>query len=132
MFLFAYMMSNINNLIEKLDDDHVEILENKSEELDQWILKIDRANRDKKLESDFVEEIKAFFKNYWQKDHTMIQNEESFLNQMPRDLRSRVEEFIIYPESSSLSDICSKASLTNSVCSLKDWKKLLLMKLLST
>ena len=43
------MMSNINNLIQKLNDDHLEILEGKSEELDQWILKIDRANIDKKL-----------------------------------------------------------------------------------
>jgi len=84
------MMSNINNLIEKLDDDHVEILENKSEELDQWILKIDRANRDRKLTTELVDEIKAFFRNYWQKDHTMIQNDECFLNQMPRDLRSKV------------------------------------------
>jgi len=84
------MMSNINSLIEKLDDDHVEILENKSEELDQWILKIDRSNRDRKLPSDLVEEIKNFYRNYWQKDHTMIQNDEFFLNQMPRDLRSKV------------------------------------------
>lgn len=84
------MMSNINNLIEKLDDDHVEILENKAEELDQWILKIDRANRDRKLPTELVDEIKIFYRNYWQKDHTMIQNDETFLNQMPRDLRSKV------------------------------------------
>jgi len=90
VFLFAYMMSNINSLIEKLDDDHVEILENKSEELDQWILKIDRSNRDRKLPTDLVEEIKSFYRNYWQKDHTMIQNDEFFLNQMPRDLRSKL------------------------------------------
>ena len=87
------MMSNINSLIEKLDDDHVEILENKSEELDQWILKIDRSNRDRKLPTDLVEEIKSFYRNYWQKDHTMIQNDEFFLNQMPRDLRSKVKIF---------------------------------------
>jgi hypothetical protein len=83
-------MSNINNLIQKLESGNVEILENKTEELDQWILKIDRANRDRKLPTDLVDEVKFFFRNYWQKDHTTIQNDEAFLNQMPRDLRSKV------------------------------------------
>jgi len=65
VFIFAYMMSNINNLIQKLNDDHLEILEGKSEELDQWILKLDRANIDKKLPSELFDEIKNFFRNYW-------------------------------------------------------------------
>lgn len=34
VFLFAYMMGNINNLIEKLDDDVDEYLENELEKLD--------------------------------------------------------------------------------------------------
>ena len=84
------MMSNINNLIQKLNDDHLEILEGKSEELDQWILKIDRANIDKKLPTELFDEIKNFFRNYWQRDHTMVHSDEAFLNQLPRDLRSKL------------------------------------------
>lgn len=44
VFVFAYMMGNINNLIERLDDDHAEYIQNENEELDQWLIMIDRAN----------------------------------------------------------------------------------------
>ena len=33
VFLFAYLMGNINNLIEKLDDSHEEYVENETEPL---------------------------------------------------------------------------------------------------
>lgn len=44
VFVFAYMMGNINILVEKLDDDHLEYLEIENEKLDQWLIKISRAN----------------------------------------------------------------------------------------
>lgn len=34
VFIFAYMMGNINNLIEKLNDDHLEYIQNENENLD--------------------------------------------------------------------------------------------------
>lgn len=65
VFLFAYMMGNINNLIEKLDDDHNEYLENELEKLDQWLMKIDRANPRKKLKREMVTAIKDALETYW-------------------------------------------------------------------
>ena len=38
------MMGNINMLVEKLDDDHLEYLEIENEILDEWLVKISRAN----------------------------------------------------------------------------------------
>jgi hypothetical protein len=34
VFIFAYMMGNVNNLIEKLNDDHLEYIQNENENLD--------------------------------------------------------------------------------------------------
>lgn len=90
MFLFAYMMGNINNLIEKLDNDHQEFIEEESELLDQWIMKIDRANPKRRLKPEMIKDIKDFFRTYWQKDHTMVQEEFPFLNQLPLKVRSQV------------------------------------------
>ena len=84
------MMGNINNLIEKLDDNHLEFMEEENELLDQWIMKIDRANPKRRLQPEMIKHIKDFFRTYWQKDHTMIQDEYPFLNQLPLDLRSKV------------------------------------------
>jgi hypothetical protein len=44
VFVFAYMMGNINILAEKLDDDHMEYLQNENELFDEWFIKISRAN----------------------------------------------------------------------------------------
>ena len=83
-------MGNINNLIEKLDNNHAEFIEEEKELLDQWIMKIDRANPNRKLTVQMTNEIKDFFRTYWQKDHTMIQQEYPFLNQLPLEVRSKV------------------------------------------
>jgi len=91
VFLFAYMMSNINTFIIQLDNNNSEIMEKNTEELDQWIMKIDRANPPtKKLEESMVKEINEFFQTYWQKDHTMINTDDNFLNQLPRDLKAKL------------------------------------------
>jgi len=48
------MMGNINDLVEKLDDTPMEYMEVESELLDQWIIKIDRANPKNKLPIKFI------------------------------------------------------------------------------
>eukprot|EP01017_Pseudomicrothorax_dubius_P040668 TRINITY_DN639_c0_g1_i1.p1 TRINITY_DN639_c0_g1~~TRINITY_DN639_c0_g1_i1.p1 ORF type:complete len:723 (-),score=156.32 TRINITY_DN639_c0_g1_i1:1838-4006(-) len=83
VFLFAYAMGNINNLVQKLDDDHIEIIENEQEQLDQWIMKIDNSNPTRKLQPELIDRVKEFFMVYWQKDHTTIQDEYPFLSQLP-------------------------------------------------
>ncbi|EGR27650.1 hypothetical protein IMG5_191890 [Ichthyophthirius multifiliis] len=90
VFVFAYMMGNINNLIEKLNDDHVEYIQNENENLDQWIIKIDRANPTRKLPQTFIDDLRKRFTIYWQKDHTTVVQEYPFFNQLPVDLREQV------------------------------------------
>lgn len=89
VFLFAYMMGNINNLIEKLDDDVDEYLENELEKLDQWLMKINRANSHRKLKHDMVVKIKDALKTYWTLDHVVVQ-QNGFLDQLPVGMRKNV------------------------------------------
>jgi CRP-like cAMP-binding protein len=89
VFLFAYMMGNINVLIEKLDDDHNEYIENEFEVLDQWLMKIDRANPKKRLNQERVDKIRGSLKTYWEKDHSSIQKGD-FLHQLPVELKSEL------------------------------------------
>lgn len=93
VFLFAYMMGNINNLIEKLDDDHNEYLENELEKLDQWLMKIDRANPRKKLKKEMVSAIKDALETYWKMDHLVVQDN-TFLEQLPPKLRDELIEHL--------------------------------------
>ncbi|KAL4468617.1 hypothetical protein ABPG74_005120 [Tetrahymena malaccensis] len=94
VFIFAYMMGNINNLIEKLNDDHLEYIQNENENLDQWIIKIDRANPTRKLPQSFVDDLRKRFTIYWQRDHTTVVQEFPFFNQLPVDLRSQLVDHI--------------------------------------
>lgn len=89
VFLFAYMMGNINNLIEKLDDDVDEYLENELEKLDQWLMKIDRANSHRKLKHEMVLKIKDALHTYWTLDHVVVQ-QNGFLDQLPVGMRKNV------------------------------------------
>lgn len=89
VFVFAYMMGNINGLVQKLDDDHEEYIENEMEVLDQWLMKIDRANPKKRLDQKRVDRIKNSLQTYWEKDHLIIQNND-FLHQLPVELKSEV------------------------------------------
>lgn len=93
VFLFAYTMGNINNLIEKLDDDHNEYLENEVEQLDQWLMKIDRANPNNRLNAKLVENIKDTLVTYWKMDHLVVQKY-GFLEQLPVQLRDELIVFL--------------------------------------
>ena len=84
-------MSNINTLIEKLDDDHLEYLENEKEKFEEWILKIDRVNKNNKLEKKLVDDMRKYFLNYYQKDHTTLKYENSFLQQIPLKIKQEVK-----------------------------------------
>lgn len=94
VFLFAYMMGNINQLIEKLDDDHNEYIENEAELLDQWIMKVDRANPHRKLSNDLIKKIQESFKTYWKDDHTIVKKFD-FINQLPVEIRHDVPSFVL-------------------------------------
>lgn len=86
VFLFAYMMGNINSLVEKLDDDHDEYVENEIEQLEEWLMRIDSANPKKHLTREIVHKIKDSLTTFWKLDHTIVNNE-NFLNQLPIDVR---------------------------------------------
>ena len=89
VFLFAYMMGNINNLIEKLDDDVDEYLQNELTKLDQWLMKIDRANSHRKLKHEMVDKITDSLSTYWKLDHVVIQKN-NFLDQLPIKMRKKL------------------------------------------
>jgi Ion channel len=65
VFVFAYMMGNINILVEKLDDDHLEYLQIENEKLDQWLIMVTRANDSRRFSEYFVDELRHRLNIYW-------------------------------------------------------------------
>ena len=57
IFVFAYMMGNINNLISQVTESTTQIIDTQKEELDIWLMRIDRANPKKKLRIEDVKDI---------------------------------------------------------------------------
>lgn len=96
VFVFAYMMGNINMLVEKLDYNHLEYLQLENEKLDQWLIKISRANGHRKLSDTFVEELRHRFNFYWQRDHSSVA---TGLRQLPYKLQ---QDVIYYPRTYKL------------------------------
>lgn len=85
-------MGNINVLIEKLDDDPLEYLQDEEEKLDEWLMKLDKANPYRKLQTSYVSRLKTHLLSHWSKDHSCIMKDFPFFNQMPFSLKNELIE----------------------------------------
>jgi len=83
-------MTNINTLIEKLDDDPLEYLQDEEEKLDEWLMKLDNANPFRKLMTEYVNRLKKDLLIHWSKDHSSMVREYPFFNQMPFSLKNEL------------------------------------------
>lgn len=92
MFVFAYIMGNINSLISNLEDDQDDYFKKMETSLNQWIMRIDAANKGRTISEDLEKDIRLQLKTYWKYDHQIIQND-TFFSELPQDLRKRVVEF---------------------------------------
>jgi len=63
------------------------------EELDQWLMKIDRANPKRRLKKYQVDNIVNFFQHYNRENISQIQDDYPFLRQLPKDLKA---ELLLY------------------------------------
>lgn len=73
---FGYMTGIFQNLISSIGTrDH---LAEQQDKLDQWLMKLDKANKEKRLSSDVYESIRDFYDSSFRKNAMSIQETEFF------------------------------------------------------
>ena len=92
VFVFAYIMSNVNQLIETITSDSSEYLKRCDDSLNLWLMKIDMANPERQLPQEMVNDIKKDCKTYWRLDHKVILND-TFYNELPEYLKKELTDF---------------------------------------
>ncbi len=74
---FGYLMGRVNRVVSLINTRN-DLKREREEYLETFLLKLDRANRQRPLNSSFIEVIWKHFDNYWAKNNRSIQEDDFF------------------------------------------------------
>ena len=80
---FAYLMGNINSLFVQVDSIY-ELKAAKEEELELWLIRLDKSVKQKVLLNEYFTHIQKFFSAQWDKNFHSLKNEEFFWKMKPQ------------------------------------------------
>jgi len=87
--MFSYLLGNVNGLVAQMNaEDNLKSAQ--AEALEDWLLKLDRVGKTKKLPTYKIDAITVFMKHYWKLNIKDMDKECEFLRLLPPQLRSKV------------------------------------------
>ena len=90
--MFSYLLGNINGLVAQLNYE-ANLKSQQAEQLEEWLLRIDRAGKTKHLSNSQYKFITNYLGTYWNKNIKGIDTEKEFVVQLPPSLRTAVFNF---------------------------------------
>lgn len=81
---FGYLIGRLNTLL-KLVDMKQEVHSERKESLEKFLIQLDRASKERSLNSCYVANIEQFFGLYWKANHQTILDQEFFM-QLPHTI----------------------------------------------
>ena len=87
--MFSYLLGNVNGMVAQMNAEE-NLKSKQTEELEEWLLRLDRVGKTKRLPNERIDFITAYMKNYWRLNVKNMDKECEFLRQLPPQLRSRV------------------------------------------
>ena len=89
---FSYIISNISSIIVQ-DDSISELKELYEKNMNLWLIKLNKANKDVTMTSDYFLDSGKFFMAVWDKDHKKLLNDELFTQLKPR-LQTKLSDIL--------------------------------------
>ena len=89
---FSYIIGNISSIIVQ-DDSITELKDLHQKNINLWLIKLNKSNKDKTMSSDYFFHSNKYFLNAWDKDHFDLRENEIFLSLKPR-LQSKVADLV--------------------------------------
>ena len=86
---FALIMGSINKTLNE-DNGAIDIIDDKIEEVDNWLLRLVSTRNDKTLPRPLYEKIKEFISSSLRRDFDMLIEDYDFFDQLKPSLRYRV------------------------------------------
>jgi len=80
---FGYIIGNIQTVIVQ-DDSISELKELYEKDINLWLIKLSKLNKNKALNSEYFIQSVGFLLNLWDKDYSKLQNDELFMQLKPR------------------------------------------------
>ena len=87
--MFSYLLGNVNGLISQVNA--VENLRSQqSEDFEEWLLKLERSGKSKRLDEKLIESINKYMANYWHYNVKDIDQECEFIRFLSPKLKAKV------------------------------------------
>ncbi len=83
--MFSYLLGNVNGLVVQMSAEN-NLKRKQAEELEEWLLKVDRVGKTKRIHNDDIDFITRYMSSYW---HNNVQNMDQgeFISQLDAPLR---------------------------------------------
>ena len=87
--MFSYLLGNVNGLVMQMNAS--EALKSKqAEELEEWLLKVDRVGKTKRIQNEDIDFITKYMNSHWFNNVQNIDKSCEFMAQLAPPLRRRV------------------------------------------
>ena len=87
--MFSYLLGNVNGLVAQLNYE-ANLKSQQAEQLEDWLLKLDRAGKNKRLANNQYKFVTNYLQAYWGKNIRGLDSEREFVMQLPPSLRTQV------------------------------------------
>ncbi len=87
--MFSYLLGNVNGLVAQLNYE-ANLKSQQAEQLEDWLLRLDRAGKNKRLSNTQYKFVTNYLATYWNKNIKGIDTDRDFIMQLPPALRSKV------------------------------------------
>ncbi len=87
--MFSYLMGNVNGLLAQMNLEE-NIKSQQTEALEDWLIKLNRVGKNKRIKNKDTEFVTDYMKSYWVHDIKNIAEGSDFMRQLPPTLRRKV------------------------------------------
>ncbi len=87
--MFSYLLGNVNGLVAQMNAEG-NLKSQQAEDLEEWLLRMDRMGKSKRVSHQQIDFITTYMKNYWRLNLKNMDAECEFVRLLPPQLRRRV------------------------------------------
>lgn len=95
ILIFAYLMGNLSNILLSTSS-HKTLASDKSNDLDKWLMRLNRSRSDRKFPIDVYNYVSNYYDYIWKHDFSQLQSSE-FMYRIPHKLREKLIRNLLTP-----------------------------------
>ena len=87
--MFSYLLGNVNGLVAQMNAE-ANLKSEQAEHLEEWLLKLERVGKTKRLSSEVIDSITTYMMKHWKLNVKDIDKDCEFFRMLSPQLRAKV------------------------------------------